>query len=61
MHLVKLNLFSFQTFVYVSTAYCCNEVPHVEEKLYDMNVNPHNLLQAIDTLSEAVINKVTKE
>ena len=50
-----------QVFLYVSTAYCCCDTAEVEEKLYPMKLNPHDIINFVNNLPKDVIEKVALE
>lgn len=57
-----MNLYRFQAFVHVSTAFSfCAERKLIEEKLYDPPIPASNLITVMDQLDDAVIDRLTPQ
>ncbi|XP_065217208.1 putative fatty acyl-CoA reductase CG5065 [Planococcus citri] len=48
-----------ESFVYLSTAYCCCENPTVEERMYPSNHNPNNIIDLIKWIEPKLLEKIT--
>lgn len=50
-----------QALIHVSTAYCCCNENLVEEKLYSIPGNPHDIIRSVDGLPPHILEQITEE
>lgn len=55
------RMLDLKVMVHTSTTFCCTDYDVLEEKIYDWNIEPKDLLNCSEWMSEDAMNAITKE